>query len=50
MRTLALALAALLAFGDTARAFCGFYVARADASLFNRSSKVCSPIAAIAPS
>ena len=40
MRTLALALAALLAFGDTARAFCGFYVARADASLFNRSSKV----------
>ena len=40
MRTLALALAALIAFGETARAFCGFYVARADASLFNRSSKV----------
>jgi hypothetical protein len=40
MRTLALALALLFAFSDAARAFCGFYVARADAGLFNRSSKV----------
>jgi hypothetical protein len=40
MRTLALALAVLIGFADTARAFCGFYVARADARLFNKSSKV----------
>lgn len=40
MRTLALALSLLLAGTDAARAFCGFYVARADAHLFNRSSKV----------
>jgi len=40
MRTLALGLAVLFAFSDAARAFCGFYVARADSGLFNRSSKV----------
>jgi hypothetical protein len=40
MRILAVALAVLLGFADTARAFCGFYVARADARLFNKSSKV----------
>src|SRR5215472_3263429 len=40
MRTLAVALAVLIGFADTARAFCGFYVARADARLFNKSSKV----------
>jgi hypothetical protein len=40
MRILALALAILIGFTDGVRAFCGFYVARADASLFNRSSKV----------
>ncbi|MDF2781090.1 MAG: conserved rane protein of unknown function [Geminicoccaceae bacterium] len=36
---LALALAALLA-PASARAFCGFYVAKADADLFNQASKV----------
>jgi hypothetical protein len=40
MRPLALALALLFAFGESARAFCGFYVARADTTLFNRASKV----------
>jgi len=40
MRTLALGLALLLGFTEVARAFCGFYVARADSALFNRSSKV----------
>lgn len=40
MRQLALALALLLAGSDMARAFCGFYVARADAGLFNKASKV----------
>ena len=40
MRILALGLAVLLGFTETARAFCGFYVARADSALFNRSSKV----------
>ena len=40
MRLLALALAALLAATDVARAFCGFYVARADSELFNKASKV----------
>jgi hypothetical protein len=40
MRQLALALALLLALSDAARAFCGFYVARADTALFNRASKV----------
>jgi hypothetical protein len=40
MRVFALALAILLGFTDTVRAFCGFYVARADAALFNRASKV----------
>lgn len=34
-----LALSALL-FSDTVAAFCGFYVARADAKLFNRASQV----------
>src|SRR5580704_11198927 len=40
MRPIALSLALLLGFTEGARAFCGFYVARADASLFNHSSKV----------
>src|SRR5580700_6533779 len=40
MRQLALAFALLLAVSDVARAFCGFYVARADAELFNKASKV----------
>jgi len=40
MRLLALALALLFALGESARAFCGFYVARADTTLFNRASKV----------
>src|SRR5262249_29782477 len=40
MRSLALALALLLAATDVARAFCGFYVARADSELFNKASKV----------
>jgi len=40
MRQLALALALLLAATDVARAFCGFYVARADSELFNKASKV----------
>jgi hypothetical protein len=37
---LALALVLLLALPVAARAFCGFYVARADTSLFNRASQV----------
>jgi hypothetical protein len=40
MRQLALAVALLLAASDVARAFCGFYVARADSELFNKASKV----------
>jgi len=40
MRVFALALAILIGLTDTVRAFCGFYVARADTSLFNRASKV----------
>jgi hypothetical protein len=40
MRQLALAVALLFAVTDVARAFCGFYVARADAELFNKASKV----------
>ena len=40
MRILAFGLALLLFCTETARAFCGFYVARADSALFNRSSKV----------
>jgi hypothetical protein len=40
MRLLALALAVLLALTDTVRAFCGFYVARADSALYNHASKV----------
>jgi hypothetical protein len=40
MRLFALALAVLFGFSETARAFCGFYVARADGSLFNHASKV----------
>src|ERR1700693_4594685 len=40
MRQLALAFALLLAASDVARAFCGFYVARADSELFNKASKV----------
>src|SRR6516225_3379944 len=38
-RLLALA-ASMLALTSPAAAFCGFYVAKADAKLFNRSSKV----------
>ncbi len=34
------ALACLLALGSHARAFCGFYVAKADTKLFNQASKV----------
>jgi hypothetical protein len=40
MRQLALALALLFGGVETARAFCGFYVARADTTLFNHASKV----------
>ena len=40
MHLLALTLALLLAATDIARAFCGFYVARADSELFNKASKV----------
>jgi hypothetical protein len=40
MRQLALAFALLFAATDVARAFCGFYVARADSELFNKTSKV----------
>ena len=40
MRQLALGFALLLAASDVARAFCGFYVARADSELFNKASKV----------
>jgi hypothetical protein len=40
MRVLAIGLALLLGYTEVARAFCGFYVARADSALFNRSSKV----------
>ena len=40
MRRFALAFAFLLAAGDVARAFCGFYVARADSNLFNKASKL----------
>ena len=38
----ALALSALVSIGtsDTVRAFCGFYVAKADATLFNEASQV----------
>ena len=37
---LTLALAALAAAAGSAQAFCGFYVGKADASLFNDASKV----------
>ena len=40
MRQLALAFALLIAASDVARAFCGFYVSRADSDLFNKASKV----------
>ena len=40
MRLLSFVLALVLLCGETARAFCGFYVARADGSVFNRASKV----------
>ena len=42
MRILTLFLSALLTLGivGTAEAFCGFYVAKADTSLFNKASKV----------
>ncbi|MBV9862933.1 MAG: DUF2330 domain-containing protein [Alphaproteobacteria bacterium] len=40
MRWLPLAIAVLLAYSESARAFCGFYVARADTTLLNHSSKV----------
>ena len=42
MRFFITALAAVLtiALGTTAEAFCGFYVARADTSLFNKASQV----------
>ena len=38
--SLLLVLAAALSCTDRLRAFCGFYVARADTKLFNRSSQV----------
>ena len=40
MRVLCLAAALMLFCAEAARAFCGFYVGRADASLFNKASKV----------
>ena len=42
MRFLLVTLSALLTVGlsATAQAFCGFYVAKADTSLFNRASQV----------
>src|SRR6516162_4345212 len=40
MRQLAFAFALLIAARDVARAFCGFYVSRADSDLFNKASKV----------
>src|SRR5208337_989334 len=40
MRLLALVLAFLFTFAEAARAFCGFYVARADTTLLNHASKV----------
>jgi hypothetical protein len=40
MRLLALVVAFSLFFAEAARAFCGFYVARADGTLFNKASKV----------
>ena len=39
-RALAIALAAVLAFGQTAVAFCGFYVATTDTPLINKASRV----------
>ena len=35
--------------GDALRAFCGFYVAKADTSLFNRRRRSCSRATATAP-
>jgi hypothetical protein len=40
MHLLALAIALLFAFGESAKAFCGFYVARADTTMLNHASKV----------
>ena len=45
MRALALAIVAIaglaaFAYSQTAHAFCGFYVAKADTKMFNRASKV----------
>ncbi|WP_017326995.1 DUF2330 domain-containing protein [Synechococcus sp. PCC 7336] len=37
---IALAIGLCLSFGTAARAFCGFYVAKADADLFNQASQV----------
>ena len=40
MRAAALALVSTVLLGAPAHAFCGFYVAKADAKLFNKSSQV----------
>ena len=40
MLTAAIAIAIALSFGSAARAFCGFYVGKADADLFNEASQV----------
>ena len=42
MKSLVIILAAVItiAISSTAQAFCGFYVARADTSVFNRASQV----------
>jgi hypothetical protein len=52
MRLLALAIALLFAFGESAKAFCGFYVVRADTTMLNHASKVvlaCATAAIISP-
>ena len=40
MAAVAVAIALVFSFGSMARAFCGFYVGKADANLFNRASQV----------
>src|SRR3954468_22379899 len=40
LKTTVAAIAVLAAIGGPAAAFCGFYVAKADSKLFNKSSKV----------
>ena len=40
MVAVAVSIALVLSFGGMARAFCGFYVGKADADLFNRASQV----------